>query len=91
MGKLNIVDLAGSETPKRTGGQQKVYEEAVQINNSLLAISTIFNSLSKNPSTVLSASPVLKFLRVRFLLLFIIPVYILYICGMFVAFFKLKS
>ncbi|KAI5865387.1 kinesin-domain-containing protein [Durotheca rogersii] len=45
-GTLNLIDLAGSETPDRARGDQ-VYQEGVQINMSLSYLRTVLSSLGQ--------------------------------------------
>lgn len=45
--KLHLVDLAGSEAPKKSGVQGVQFQEAVQINKSLLALGNVISVLGK--------------------------------------------
>ncbi|ORX54901.1 kinesin-domain-containing protein [Piromyces finnis] len=48
VGKLNLVDLAGSESIGRSGAENKQAREAGMINQSLLALGRVINSLVEN-------------------------------------------
>lgn len=45
--KLHIVDLSGSERPKETGIDGKLFKEAVNINGSLMQLSLVIQMLNK--------------------------------------------
>ena len=50
--KLHLVDLSGSERPKETGIDGKVFKEAININGSLLCLSNVIialNNKAKRP------------------------------------------
>lgn len=47
MGKINLIDLAGSENVKLSGAEGQTLEEAKQINKALTVLGDVLNSLSK--------------------------------------------
>ena len=51
-GKLNLVDLAGSENIGRSGAVDKRAREAGKINESLLTLGRVINSLVKKESHI---------------------------------------
>lgn len=50
--KLNLVDLAGCESVKKTGTQDNQLNEAIKINMGLLSIGQVINALSSNKTCV---------------------------------------
>ena len=52
VGKLSFVDLAGSESQKKTGTDKEGAEEAKAINKSLSALGNVIEALSKGSSHV---------------------------------------
>lgn len=48
MAKLNLVDLAGLESVKKTGTEGMQFEEGVRINKDLLSIGKVLYALSTN-------------------------------------------
>ncbi|GMH76972.1 hypothetical protein TL16_g07252 [Triparma laevis f. inornata] len=51
-GKLNLVDLAGSERLERSGATGKQAKEAMAINKSLSALTTVFTSIGNKASHI---------------------------------------
>eukprot|EP00948_MAST-09A_sp_MAST-9A-sp1_P003791 g3791.t1 len=51
-GKLDIVDLAGCERRKKTGGSEKQLKEGTAINKGLTALGDVIGALAKNSSHV---------------------------------------
>merc|ERR1712007_3624 len=52
IGKINLIDLAGSENTNKSGGSGQGMKEAQAINKSLSALGDVIQSLvSKNPHT----------------------------------------
>lgn len=50
--KLNLVDLAGCESVKKTGNQGSTFHEGVNINKGLLSISQVMIALSTNAAFI---------------------------------------
>ncbi|KAJ8927723.1 hypothetical protein NQ314_019784 [Rhamnusium bicolor] len=50
--KLNLVDLAGCESVKKTGNQGSTFQEGININKGLLCIGQVMTALSTNSSFI---------------------------------------
>lgn len=50
--KFHIVDLAGSESVRRTGTEGKAFREGITINKGLLTVGRVINALSKNDKVI---------------------------------------
>ena len=62
-GKLNLIDLAGSENNKKTGNQGIRMTESTNINKSLLALGKVINALVKNQRVPYRDSKLTRFLQ----------------------------
>ena len=52
LGKLNLIDLAGSENAVKSGAGEEQQREAIYINQSLCALSDVIHALNKKASHV---------------------------------------
>ncbi|CAI5497718.1 unnamed protein product [Closterium sp. Naga37s-1] len=62
-GRLNLVDLAGSERPKKSGAEGEQFDEACNINESLLFLGNLINDLAEKRVPAYGNSLLTRLLR----------------------------